>query len=306
MSAWERLEPGDPSQVGPYHVLARLGTGGMGRVFLARSAAGRWVAVKTIHPEYAAVGEFRRRFAHEAQAAARVSGVFTASVVDSDPGAHFPWIATAYIPAPSLKRLINTCGAQPLRTVMWLGAGIAEALQSIHAVGVIHRDLKPSNILLAEDGPRVIDFGLVHAEGTFVSTGGTAAIGTPGYMSPEQAYGNVPVTTASDVYSLGLTLIQLTNGEDAVPAHSAAGLPDPLRGIVDLCLRRDPRERPATAEVIRLLAEQVDLVAHDNARGWLDEKAWDLIRAYRDATLPTMDARWHAVPPPPGVLPVTD
>ncbi|UGQ13095.1 serine/threonine protein kinase [Yinghuangia sp. ASG 101] len=306
MSAWAPLEPGDPAAVGPFQVLARLGDGGMGRVFLARSAAGRWVAVKTIRPEFAAVGEFRRRFAHEAQAARRVSGVFTASVVDSDPVAHFPWIATAYVPAPSLRHLIRTCGPQPARTVMWLGAGIAEALQSIHAVGVVHRDLKPSNILLDEDGPRVIDFGVVHAEGTYVSTGGTAAIGTPGFMSPEQAYGNVAVTTASDVYGLGLTLIQLAQGEAPVPVHTAVDLDEPLRGIVELCLRRDPGLRPSPAEVVRLLADEVDLVAHDNAQGWLDEKGWDLVRAFRDAPMPAMpESRTQAVPPPPKVPPGT-
>lgn len=304
MLVWEPLEAGDPAEVGPYQVLARLGAGGMGRVYLARSAAGRWVAVKTIRPEFTTVGEFRRRFAHEAQAAARVSGVFTASVVDSDPGARVPWIATAYVPAPSLKRLIKTCGPQPVKTVMWLGAGIAEALQSIHAVGVVHRDLKPSNILLDEHGPRVIDFGVVHAEGTYVSTGGTAAIGTPGYMSPEQAYGNVPVTTASDVYALGLTLIGLATGQHELPVHAPTELEEPLRGIVERCLRRDARQRPEPAEVIRLLADEVDLVAHDNARGWLGDKAWELVRAFRDAPMPAMpEQRTQTVPPPPRVPP---
>ncbi|WTW92589.1 protein kinase [Streptomycetaceae bacterium NBC_01309] len=304
MLAWEPLEAGDPAEVGPYQVLARLGAGGMGRVYLARSAAGRWVAVKTIRPEFTAVGEFRRRFAHEAQAAARVSGVFTASVVDSDPGARVPWIATAYVPAPSLKRLIKTCGPQPADTVMWLGAGIAEALQSIHAVGVVHRDLKPSNILLDEHGPRVIDFGVVHAEGTYVSTGGTAAIGTPGYMSPEQAYGNVQVTTASDVYALGLTLICLATGQHELPVHAPTELDEPLRGIVERCLRRDARHRPEPAEVIRLLADEVDLVAHDNARGWLGDQAWELVRAFRDAPMPAMpEQRTQSVPPPPRVPP---
>ncbi|WP_436772592.1 protein kinase domain-containing protein [Yinghuangia sp. YIM S09857] len=304
MLAWEPLEAGDPAEVGPYQVLARLGAGGMGRVYLARSAAGRWVAVKTIRPEFTTVGEFRRRFAHEAQAAARVSGVFTASVVDSDPGARVPWIATAYVPAPSLKRLIKTCGPQPADTVMWLGAGIAEALQSIHAVGVVHRDLKPSNILLDEHGPRVIDFGVVHAEGTYVSTGGTAAIGTPGYMSPEQAYGNVPVTTASDVYALGLTLICLATGQHELPVHAPTELDEPLRGIVERCLRRDARHRPEPAEVIRLLAAEVDLVAHDNARGWLGDQEWELVRAFRDAPMPAMpEQRTQTVPPPPRVPP---
>ncbi|MEU8139449.1 serine/threonine-protein kinase [Streptodolium elevatio] len=304
MLAWEPLEAGDPAEVGPYQVLARLGAGGMGRVYLARSAAGRWVAVKTIRPEFTTVGEFRRRFTHEAQAAARVSGVFTASVVDSDPGARVPWIATAYVPAPSLKRLIKTCGPQPVDTVMWLGAGIAEALQSIHAVGVVHRDLKPSNILLDEHGPRVIDFGVVHAEGTYVSTGGTAAIGTPGYMSPEQAYGNVQVTTASDVYALGLTLICLATGQHELPVHAPTELDEPLRGIVERCLRRDARHRPEPAEVIRLLAAEVDLVAHDNARGWLGDQEWELVRAFRDAPMPAMpEQRTQSVPPPPRVPP---
>ncbi|MCF2527124.1 serine/threonine-protein kinase [Yinghuangia soli] len=305
MSAWAPLKPGDPAAVGPFQVLARLGSGGMGRVFLARSATGRWVAVKTIRPEFAAVGEFRRRFAHEAQAAARVSGVFTASIIDSDPGSHVPWIATAYVPAPSLKLLLTSCGPQPARTVMWLGAGIAEALESIHAVGVVHRDLKPSNILLDENGPRVIDFGVVHAEGTYVSTGGTSAIGTPGFMSPEQAYGTMPVTAATDIYALGLTLVRLITGESDAPVqHSAEGLPEPLRGIVERCLDRDARLRPSPGELIRLLAAEVDLVAHDNAQGWLDECSWKLIRTFRDAPLPaTPEERTQTVPPPPRMPP---
>ncbi len=160
---WEALRRWDPERIGPYVVLGRLGSGSMGQVYLGRSAAGRLVAVKTIRVELAEETGFRTRFAQEVAAARKVSGVFTAAVVEADPEADLPWLATAYVPAPSLSRLVLACGPLPVSTVRWLAAGCAEALASIHGAGLVHRDLKPSNVLVAPDGPRVIDFGVARA-----------------------------------------------------------------------------------------------------------------------------------------------
>src|SRR5712672_924771 len=159
----ETLRRWDPERIGPYVVLGRLGSGSMGQVYLGRSAAGRLVAVKTIRVELAEEAGFRTRFAQEVAAARTVSGVFTASVVEADPEADLPWLATAYVPAPSLARLVLACGPLPVATVRWLAAGCAEALASIHGAGLLHRDVKPSNVLVAPDGPRVIDFGIARA-----------------------------------------------------------------------------------------------------------------------------------------------
>src|SRR3984885_7929392 len=159
----DTLRRWDPERIGPYVILGRLGAGAMGQVYLARSAAGRLVAIKTIKPELAEEEGFRTRFAQEVAAARRVSGFFTAAVVEADPDADVPWLATAYVPAPSLSRLVRACGPLPVAAVRWLAAGCAEALDSIHRVGLVHRDLKPSNVLVAPDGPRVIDFGVARA-----------------------------------------------------------------------------------------------------------------------------------------------
>jgi serine/threonine protein kinase len=159
----EPLRRWDPERIGPYAVLGRLGAGAMGRVYLGRSTAGRLVAVKTIKIELADEAGFRARFAHEVAAARRVSGVFTAAVVAADPEADMPWLATAYVPAPSLSKLVAECGPLPVPAARWLAAGCAEALESIHSAGLVHRDLKPSNVLVSPDGPRVIDFGVARA-----------------------------------------------------------------------------------------------------------------------------------------------
>ena len=160
---FEPLRRLDPERIGSYVLLGRLGAGAMGRVYLGRSAAGRLVAVKTIKLEFAEEDDFRARFAQEVAAARRVNGVFTAGVVAADPDADVPWLATAYVPAPSLDRLVRTCGPLPVPAIRWLAAGCAEALASIHDAGLVHRDLKPSNVLVAPDGPRVIDFGVARA-----------------------------------------------------------------------------------------------------------------------------------------------
>src|SRR5580693_3255000 len=183
----ETLRRWDPERIGPYVILGRLGAGSMGQVYLGRSAAGRLVAVQTIRVELAEEAGFRNRFAQEVAAARRVSGVFTAAVVEADPEADLPWLATAYIPAPSLSRLVQACGPLPVTTVRWLAAGCAEALESIHGAGLVHRDLKPSNVLVAPDGPKVIDFGVARAAERIELTSSHGAVGTPAYMAPEQA-----------------------------------------------------------------------------------------------------------------------
>src|SRR6266568_1278720 len=215
----------DPERIGPYAVLGRLGSGSMGQVFLGRSAAGRQVAVKTIRPELAEEAGFRTRFAQEVAAARKVSGVYTAAVVDADPEADLPWLATAYVPAPSLSRLVLACGPLPVTTVRWLAGGCAEALASIHGAGLVHRDLKPSNVLVAPDGPRVIDFGVARASVRITGTTSRGAVGTPAYMAPEQARDTHEASVASDVYSLGATLLFAATGH---PPYSGATVMDVL------------------------------------------------------------------------------
>src|SRR5271169_3986325 len=170
----DTLRRWDPERIGPYVVLGRLGSGSMGQVYLGRSTAGRLVAIKTIKVELAEEAGFRTRFAQEVAAARKVSGVFTAAVVEADPDADLPWLATAYVPAPSLNQLVLACGPLPVRTVRWLAAGCAEALESIHGAGLVHRDLKPGNVLVSAEGPKVIDFGLARAEDDPHRTGGGA------------------------------------------------------------------------------------------------------------------------------------
>src|SRR5262249_16753052 len=191
--------------VGPYGVLGRWGDGGVGQVFLGRSAGGRLVAVKVIRPELAEEPGFRARFAREVDAARTVCGLFTAPVADADVQGQVPWLATAYVPGPSLADAVDDQGPLPGDSVMTLAARRAEGLEAIHAAGLVHRDLKPSNVLLAEDGPRVIDFGISRAVEASVLTQAGTVMGSPGYMSPEQAEGR-DVGPPSDVFSLGAVL----------------------------------------------------------------------------------------------------
>lgn len=257
----------DPERVGSYAIIGRLGAGAMGQVYLARSAAGRLVAIKTIRVDLAEEPGFRARFAREVAAARRVSGVFTAAVIEADPEADLPWVATAYVPAPSLSTLVRRCGPLPVPAVRWLAAGCAEALQSIHGVGLLHRDVKPSNVLVAPDGPRVIDFGVARAAERVQLTLTREAAGTPAYMAPEQARDATAVSPASDVFSLGATLVFAATGH--APYHGDTvmdilvrlateppdldGVPAELTGLFAACLERVPRERPtATAMLDRL------------------------------------------------------
>ncbi|MFC9280145.1 serine/threonine-protein kinase [Streptomyces collinus] len=268
MESLRALGAGDPDRVGPYRVVGRLGAGGMGRVYLARSKGGRAVAVKVVRPELAEDREFRQRFAREVAAARRVNGVFTAGVVDADPDADPPWLATAYVPGVSLDTAVARHGGWQAGPVTTLAAGLAEALEAIHAAGLVHRDLKPSNVLLAADGPRVIDFGISTATEASAITRTGVVIGTPGFMSPEQLTGE-PVGPASDVFALGAVLAFTASGSGPFGTGSAQGLmyrivhgdpdldavPGPIRALVGRCLAKRPGDRPT---VDALLSELID------------------------------------------------
>jgi outer membrane protein assembly factor BamB len=260
----EPLQPGDPRVAGPFRLRARLGAGGMGRVFLGYSPAGRAVAVKVCHPEFAADPAFVHRFALEVAAARAVNGLFTAQVIDAGPRDDPPWLATSYVPGPSLLEAVGTYGPLPEPAVWRLTAGLAEALAAVHARGLIHRDLKPTNVLLAADGPRVIDFGVARAlDGTSLTATGIT-FGTPSYMSPEQAQGR-PAGPASDVFALGSTLCFAAAGgppfgdgdppavlDRVVRAAPALGaVPEGLRGLIAACLAKDPATRPGLPAILR-------------------------------------------------------
>jgi hypothetical protein len=273
----ERLRPGDPQRVGRYRLLKRLGSGGMGQVYLGRSPGGRPVAVKVIRAEHADNADFRERFRHEVEAARRVSGVFTAAVVDADPDAPRPWMATAFVSGPSLATAVASRGPLSVRAVRILAAGLAQGLSEVHAAGLVHRDLKPSNVLLASDGPRIIDFGISRPPESAdpIRTGGV--IGSPGFMSPEQATGD-PIGPASDIFCLGSVLAYAATGQPPFGAGSPSALlyrvvygeastvniPPQLRPFIANCLIRDPAARPSTEE---LLAELRDAPP---SAGWLE------------------------------------
>jgi Protein kinase domain len=259
----EELRVGDPSQIGPYQLLARMGAGGMGQVFQGRSPGGRKVAVKVIRAELAADPGFRARFAREVAAARRVSGVFTALVVDADPSAPLPWLVTGLVNGPSLAEAVSRHGALPVASVLALAAGLAEGLGAVHAAGVVHRDLKPSNVLLAADGPRVIDFGISRAVDATDLTRTGVVIGSPAFMSPEQAEGG-KVGPASDVFSLGAVLAYAATGEGPFGRGAPTALlyrivhgtphldqlPGPVRPLVERCLAKDPGQRPTAAQFL--------------------------------------------------------
>ncbi|MBT2415367.1 PQQ-binding-like beta-propeller repeat protein [Streptomyces sp. ISL-12] len=328
----DQLTQHDPRRIGPFEVLGRLGAGGMGLVYLARSASGRRVAIKTVRTELAEDQLFRVRFTREVEAARAVSGFYTAAVVDADPRAAVPWLATAYVPAPSLEEIVNECGPLPAQAVRWLAAGVAEALQSIHGAGLVHRDLKPSNVLVVEDGPRVIDFGIASGVSNTRLTMTNVAVGTPAYMSPEQAKDSRSVTGASDVFSLGSTLVFAATGH--APFHGANpvetvfmllregpdldGLPEELRPLIESCMQMEAHGRPSPADLQSQLAPHLFGSGSDDsgtASAWLPERAVSLIESRRGgrpairpaatAARPAPAARVPApVPPPPSHDPV--
>ncbi|PVC85647.1 serine/threonine-protein kinase [Streptomyces sp. CS014] len=258
------LQDGDPRSIGAYTLEDRLGAGGMGVVYRGRSLSGRLLAIKVIRPELAQDPSFRGRFRREVAAARRVSGAFTAPVVDADAEGPTPWLATLFVPGPSLAEQVARQGALPAAEVLRLAAGLAEALRDIHRAGLVHRDLKPGNVLLAEDGPRVIDFGIARASDATQLTQTGSAIGTPPFMAPEQFRAGT-VGPAADVFALGSVLVHAATGHgpfDGDTAHSIgfrvvyeepdlAGLPDELRPLVTECLAKDPDHRPTPELLLR-------------------------------------------------------
>ncbi|MFF2411338.1 protein kinase [Streptomyces sp. NPDC058092] len=333
----EKLGPADPQRIGAYRLLGRLGAGGMGQVYLARSDRGRTVAIKLVRGDLAEQGEFRDRFRQEVRAARQVGSAWTTPVLDADTEAAVPWVATGYVAGPSLQATVSgragaraeaasgTYGPLPERSVHILGAGLAHALQAIHAAGLIHRDLKPSNILLTIDGPRVIDFGIARALDTVAGGGLTrtgALVGSPGFMAPEQVRGE-RATPACDVFCLGSVLAYASTGrlpfgssDSGVHAQmfriaqedpDLTGVPVDLVELIKDCLSKDPASRPTTDAILERLAED------DTAEPWLpsaliaqlgrhavelldseDPEAAEAEEAAEEAPLPDM-----APPPPP-------
>ncbi|MGW6707172.1 MDR family MFS transporter [Streptomyces sp. NPDC054956] len=278
----DQLITQDPTRIGPYRLIARLGAGGMGLVYLGRSEGGRTVAVKVVQAEYAGNPDFRKRFAREVAAARRVGGSWTAAVLDADPEAAVPWVATQYIPGPDLHSVVaKDFGPLPEHSVHTLANRLSLALQAVHEAGLIHRDLKPSNVLVTVDGPRVIDFGIARAmdslAGDSLLTNTGMLIGSPGFMSPEQVRG-LELTPASDVFCLGAVLVYAATGrllfgaaDTGLNAHlfrvaeeeaDLTGVPDALAGLVGECLHKDPARRPTPRQV-------AERTATDPAGEWL-------------------------------------
>ncbi|WP_143021447.1 WD40 repeat domain-containing serine/threonine protein kinase [Prauserella marina] len=256
------------SAVGPYRVLGELGRGGMGRVLLGCGVDGRLVAIKVVHEQFAVDEGFRERFRREVEASRVVSGAYTAAVVDADADARLPWLASVFVPGPSLDEVVGVAGGLPVESVMRLTAGLASALVRIHGAGLVHRDVKPSNVLLADDGPRVIDFGIVRAAGDGADglTRSGWLVGSPAFMSPEQARGEV-VSGASDVFSLGSVVVAACSGVSPFAGGATletlnrivggvadvSGLPREVARVVEPCLAKNPGDRPSAVELVDLI-----------------------------------------------------
>nr|WP_203601376.1 serine/threonine-protein kinase [Streptomyces sp. SID9727] len=263
------MTPTDPVRIGPYLLLGRLGAGGMGRVYLARSDGGRTVAVKVVHPEHVADPQFRGRFRREVEAARRVGERWTAPVLDAAPDAELPWVATGYVPGLSLEQVVRGHGALPADSVRALATGLLHALKDIHAAGIVHRDLKPSNVMLTMEGPKVIDFGIARAVGTAVEsllTSTNMMIGTPGFMAPEQVHGESAVPK-SDVFTLGCVLTYAATGtlpfghgasnQHAIMYRIAEAEPDlervrdaDLKALIARLLAKPIEDRPSVDELL--------------------------------------------------------
>ncbi|WP_318211639.1 serine/threonine-protein kinase [Streptomyces sp. SJL17-1] len=293
-----RLEPlqgDDPRRLGAYRLIGRIGSGGMGRVYLGRTVSGRLVAVKTLLAEGVPEESDRRRFAREVALARRVTGAFTVSVMDADAQAPRPWMATEYIPAPSLGELVREAGPLPAPAVRWIAVGMAEALADLHRAGVVHRDVKPGNVLLPLSGPRLIDFGISHA---LDLTRTTLTLGTMAFTSPEQARGEAS-TVASDMYSMGATLLHLATSRSPYgPVNDAfrllarvqraevddLHLPAELRDLVLPLLALSPADRPTPAGLLAGFAKDPT-----GGRELLPTSWTDAIRAHQDFVAPRPD-----------------
>ncbi|WP_216858060.1 serine/threonine-protein kinase [Actinomadura verrucosospora] len=303
---YEPLAQGDPPEIGGYRILARLGAGGMGRVFLGSTQSGRHLAIKVVRPEFADDPEFRRRFAQEVVAAQRVQNLYTAPVIDADLNGPVPWLATAHIPGPSLAAEVAGSGPLPRTALPVLGAGIAEALQAIHRAGVVHRDLKPSNVLLAGDGPRVIDFGIARAADATPLTRTGGVVGSPQFMAPEQVRGGES-GPALDVFAFGALLYFAATARSPFGEGNPQAVmfrivqeeprldecPDELRPLIERCLDKDPENRPSDDELL----DELSGMRADDPAAWPPEPVTESLRAYA-AVPPTAPPR-----PPTGAFP---
>jgi len=321
-----RLGGDDPERLGPYRVKAVIGDGGMGRVYLATSPAGRAVAVKVIGPGLADQPGYRERFAREARAAMSVSGLYTASVVDADTAGERPYLATEYVPAPSLAESVAETGPLPAATVFALAGGMAEALTAIHRAGLVHRDVKPHNILLAADGPVVIDFGIAVGDDPSLTAVGMI-VGTPGYLAPEVLRGKDP-SPRSDVFSLGCVLVYAARGTGpygtgdplAIAQRAAtgeadlSGVPADVQALVTPMLHRDPALRPSPAQLLQHVSLSSNAVLHDGqwlpveVRGLLNRRKQELQQALGGVVAPpgmdpTAAEAPQAAPQPPYAAP---
>nr|WP_281277908.1 serine/threonine-protein kinase [Streptomyces globosus] len=309
-SALRPLGPGDPREVSGYRLLARIGEGGMGSVYLTRTRGKQPVALKMIRREYAEEPEFRRRFAQEIHAAQHVRGYHLVPVLDHDADGPQPWLATAYVPGIALDEALDAFGPLPVQTVLRLVAGVARGLEAVHAAGVVHRDLKPGNVMLAADGPWVIDFGIARAADSTRLTRSGGVVGTPQFMSPEQGTGG-HITPASDVFSLGLIAAvaatglhpygpggaltiatQIANTAERPPDLSA--YPDVLRPVLERTLAADPAARPTPGE----LRSWCERLTDGDPAGRLPEP-WATAVADREREL----GRWSAETPADGYVP---
>jgi eukaryotic-like serine/threonine-protein kinase len=307
----DALQPDDPRQIGAYALLGRLGRGAMGIVYLAKSPGGRPVAVKVSRSELADDTEFRERFRREVEMARSVGGFWTAQVIDADPLAARPWLATEYVPGPSLQHAVTTHGPLPEAAVRRLAAGLAEALAMIHKAGLVHRDLKPSNVLLGADGPRVIDFGISRAlEGAKLTATG-AFFGTPGFLSPEQITGE-PIGPASDIFALGAVLVFAATGEGPfgdgdTPAlvyravHTEPKLnklADRLRPIVSACMQGDPALRPSPGQLLDWIGNVGVNAPASGTDQWLPAAVQTLVKEYHNELDQSVSATAVIAQPP--------
>lgn len=310
----EALRSSDPAHIAGHRLLGRLGAGGMGVVYLARTPGGALVALKVLLAEYAEEPDFRERFRREVEVARRVDSPWAVPLVDADPDAEAPWLTTAFVPAPSLGEAVAAYGPLAEHGVRLLGARLAEALGAVHRVGLVHRDLKPGNVLIAHDGPRLIDFGIARAPQDTALTATGLVVGTPGYLSPEQAQdGGDGIGPASDVFALGCVLAFAATGRapfgsgpvDALlyrAVHDPAdldGVPSELLAVLERCLEKDPARRPDAGELARELVREpaADGAPRDaETAEWLPEPVTRLIAERSAAALALPDIEHTQVP----------